>query len=275
VGDRPLEETARLVRSWNTGVSRPALMKWGSGKEDFRPLMTECGGRFLLHNHPDHAAAVRFSSHATMSSSFIRAVAATALLCQGRPKLIREKLVLDASKTPLSNGIPESLPSASFIGSLLSRIFSGGTVAEMIQEMRLTVGFLFDEFSDVSIDGTVNIMQSIVGNVPEGKDGVRLPDQERCCLTVKGRTGAVLALTPAPNESFDQQALALETAVPGARRDAVLSICTDCPPKLMSQSTRLRAIFPNLRCVSEDPGHGKMRLEACSSGHSNQILCCA
>ena len=131
VSDRPLIETSRLVRSWNTGVLQPDVLKWGCGREDFRSLLTECGGRLLLENHPDHAAAVRFSSHASISPSFIRAVAATALLSQGRPKLIRERLVADASKTLLENGVPESLPTAPLIASLLSRIFSGGTVAGM------------------------------------------------------------------------------------------------------------------------------------------------
>ena len=39
----------------------------------------------------------------------------------------------------------------------------------------------------------------------------------------------------------------------------------------MCNPTRLRALYPNLRCVSEDPGHGKIRLDACSNGNSNQI----
>jgi hypothetical protein len=271
VSDRPLEETARLVRSWNTGVIRPNFIKWGCGRQDFRPLWTECGGRLLLQNHPDHAAAVCISSHSSVSQSFIRAIAATALVSQGKPKLIREALARDASKTPLDYGMPEALPTGCFIGSLLSRIFGGETVTKRIQEMRTTVGFLFGEFSDLNIDAAVSVMQSIVGNVPEGKSGVRLPHQERCCMTVKGRTGAVLELTPATDEGFDEQARALENAVPSANRNEVMSLCTDCPPKLMSNPTRLRAIYPKLRCVSEDPGHGKFRLEACSNGNSNQI----
>ena len=72
----------------------------------------------------------------------------------------------------------------------------------MIQGMRETVGLFFHEFSDLSVDATVNIMQSISGNVPEGKTGSRLPEQERCCLTAKGRTGSVLAIEPIRAEDF-------------------------------------------------------------------------
>ena len=39
----------------------------------------------------------------------------------------------------------------------------------------------------------------------------------------------------------------------------------------MSDVARLLTLFPNLRCVTEDPVHGKIRLEKCSGGHTNQV----
>ena len=141
----------------------------------------------------------------------------------------------------------------------------------MIQGMRETVGLLFHEFSDLSVDATVNIMQSISGNVPEGKTGSRLPEQERCCLTAKGRTGSVLAIEPIRAEDFAELLRGLETAVPLNFRGRVLSVCTDSPKRLLSDTGCLLATFPNLRCVSEDPVHARLRLETCSGNQANQV----
>ena len=95
-------------------------------------------------------------------------------------------------RTPLVDGLAEALPVSCVIAEMLVSIFCGESIALKIQAMRETAGRLFEEFSDISIDSTVNIMQSITGNIPEGKVGPRLPEQERCCLSVKGRTGCVL-----------------------------------------------------------------------------------
>ena len=39
----------------------------------------------------------------------------------------------------------------------------------------------------------------------------------------------------------------------------------------MSDVVRLLALFPDLRCVTEDPVHGKIRLEKCSGGPTDQV----
>ncbi|CAK0879182.1 unnamed protein product [Prorocentrum cordatum] len=57
VRERPLADTARAVRAWNTGVNRPEALKRGWYREDFRSLITEKGGRLLLRNHPEHVCA--------------------------------------------------------------------------------------------------------------------------------------------------------------------------------------------------------------------------
>ena len=123
---------------------------------------------------------MRVTSHTAVSPGFIRALAAAALLHQGRPKLIRENLVANASRSSQVEGLAEALPVSRVIGEMVDFIFNGETIAQMIQAMRETVGRLFHEFLDVSVDATVNIMQSITGNAPEGKAGPRLPEQERC-----------------------------------------------------------------------------------------------
>jgi hypothetical protein len=81
------------------------------------------------------------------------------LLNQGRPKLIREKLVATASLSSQVEGFAEAVPGSKFIGEMVCSIFHGETIAEMIQGMRETVGLLFHEFSDLSVDATVDQRQ--------------------------------------------------------------------------------------------------------------------
>jgi len=74
VRERPLADTARMVRAWNTGVDRPEALKWGWYREDYRSLITEQGGRLLLRNHPEHVCAVRITSNTAVSQGYIRAI---------------------------------------------------------------------------------------------------------------------------------------------------------------------------------------------------------
>ena len=136
---------------------------------------------------------------------------------------------------------------------MLERIFPGPSVQAMISSLRMTAGFAFSEYSDLSIDGTVTVIQSIVGNVPEGKKGQRLDTQDRRCLTVKGRTGCVINVALAVSEKFDCLLAALVEAVPPPFRPRVQAICCDHVPNLLCDQARLRESFPSLRCISEDP----------------------
>eukprot|EP00959_Pyramimonas_sp_CCMP1952_P420485 8807861-Pyramimonas_sp.AAC.1 len=70
--------------------------------------------------------------------------------------------------------------------------FHGETIAMILHGMCE----IFDEFTDLNVGATVNTMQPISGNAPEGKQGPRLADQRRYCLTTKGRAGHVLAIDP-------------------------------------------------------------------------------
>ena len=94
----------------------------------------------MLRNHPEHICAVRVTSHTAVSPGFIRALASAALLNQGRPKLIREKLVADASLSSQVEGLAEAIPGPHFIADMVNYIFHGETIAEMILCMRKTVG---------------------------------------------------------------------------------------------------------------------------------------
>ena len=120
-----MAEAAGIVRAWSTGVHRPEALKWGCGLEDFRSLSTEKGRRLLLRNHPEHLGAVRVTSHTSVPTGHIRALASAALLSQGRPKLIREKLAAPASLSSQVEGFAEALPGPALIGEMANSIFMG------------------------------------------------------------------------------------------------------------------------------------------------------
>ena len=121
-------------------------------------------------------------------------------------------------------GLAEAVPTTKVIGRMVEAIFHGETISQMIEAMRETVGQIFNEFSDLSVDATVNIMQSVIGNVPEGKVGPRLPEQERCCFTAKGRSGCVLAIEPMRTEEFAELLPGLEIAATLVFRGGVLTV---------------------------------------------------
>ena len=62
-------------------------------------------------------------------------------------------------------------------------------------------------------------------------------------------------------EGFDDILRALRAAVPQHLRHRVLHSCTDSPTTLWSQIEAMKDDFPSLQVVSEDPTHGKFRVE--------------
>ena len=146
----------------------------------------------------------------------------------------------------------------------------------MIDEMLVTAGVVNDEFTDLTMDATVNITQSVTGQTPAGKSkaGMENPSdpaqQLHCAITVKGRTGVVLEILGAPSEHFGHQFAAL-SCVPPQFCASVETICSDHPAVLLSQWDRLKKLFPSLKCITEDPAHGKIRLMEPTGEKPNQI----
>ena len=190
---------------------------------------------------------------------------------KGKPQSIRDAFVSRAAASSIEEGLAELIPSAPAIAEIVMRVFNGPTISRRIDDTRSSVGLALREFEDISIDATVNIVQNVLGAVPEGKTGKREPDQDRRCTTVKGRAGVVLAIGLSQSEGFDQQLDALMKAVPPRFRGDIRSICSDYPVVLLSGKERLRRVFPGLESLSEGPVHGKIRLEKCSGEKSNQV----
>eukprot|EP00438_Fugacium_kawagutii_P009806 Skav233854 [mRNA] locus=scaffold2551:141782:143090:+ [translate_table: standard] len=84
-------------------------------------------------------------------------------------------------------------------------------------------------------------------------------------ITLRGRTGAVLGLEPAPGEHGEHIAACLVQALPAAGLLQVRHVATDSPGHKLLQD--LRQCCPNLEALSLDPTHTAMRYEQATGGH--------
>ena len=264
----PLKDTARLVRYWNREISE----KEGRNRQDYQTLHSPTGARLLLRSSKEFTTAVPVTTQTIVTASFIRDIVAHAVLCYGRPENIYQKLVGGAYDTSLRMGVPERLPKVDVIRKLVVRICEGETMKSKISCLKTMADVVFNSYTDLSVDGTVKIAQSIIGNVPEGVDGERREEQERSVVTVKGRTGLLLGASLCPNENYLPSLLAaLEEAIKPEFRSKVECIKTDNPTVLLSDLDAVMKIFPGLKCIGEDVVHMKIRLERCSAENGNQI----
>eukprot|EP00392_Amoebophrya_sp_AT5.2_P016676 g16965.t1 len=221
---RPLRDAAKRVQLWNFTHLRNTKHdgKKGHRREDFRTLIDETGGRLLMADHPALINAVRLSHRLNFSPQLLKEIAAHSVRTKCRPWTIRERLIEEALKSKAGaarSGLAQLIPAGALLGDILRRIYDGESMQDMTEAMRINVGTLFDEYRDLSIDGTVNVTQSIVGDIPAGKKGAT----GNKCLTLKGRTGVVLGVKLAPGEGAAQLLDFLTESVPKLRRARPIS----------------------------------------------------
>ena len=199
---KPLRYTVTRIQDWNKKA--PSLhRRLKRPSREFVILSGETGGRLLRRHHPDARQGIWVSDRILATAGFVRKIGAVAIAKGARAAAVREELFLGASMTPLSHGSPSLLPGERPVSDLLLRIFLGPTVATLLAELRMTSGCLHSEFSDLSIDGTVKVTQATIGQRPQGKAGETSDCQENTCITVCGRTGALLAAEIFEAEPFE------------------------------------------------------------------------
>ena len=123
------------------------------------------------------------------------------------------------------------------------------------------------EFERLSIDGTAKVCLRTLGQrrcaAPIAQ--VSEPSLDRRVLTVRGSSGAVLALSLIREEAADQMAETFARKLSMNQRACVVFIATDAPSRHMWSTYTL--VFPNLECLSLDPTHLCMHYETASGGH--------
>lgn len=122
------------------------------------------------------------------------------------------------------------------------------------------------EFLSLSMDGTFKVCMPLLGQAkfsdPLAKRNSAAFDDASSyfrVITVRGRTGAVLAMFPTHGEGAVELKEGLAQAFPVEGLEQVRHVATDCPSgKLLEE---LRLIMPALQGLSLDPTHLAMKFE--------------
>ena len=141
----------------------------------------------------------------------------------------------------------------------------------------LTAGFFrelleHEEFETLSMDGTVKICLGIMGQagaavVRKDADAAAMPEAShlRKLVTVRGRSGAVLALRLVREESADEIAAQVLNCFSEEQRQQVKFVGVDNPSRAMHVA--FKAVFPSLVCLFLDAVHLAMNYE---KGHGGR-----
>jgi len=116
---------------------------------------------------------------------------------------------------------------------------------------------LHQEYESISVDATMRVTLSILGQPhPRApQDAAAYDSKTRLTRvhTVRGRTSAVLAMTPMSGENTTTYARVLSEAIPAGAHGQVRFIATDDPsPALWREVSK---VLPNLEIMTLDPVH--------------------
>ena len=126
------------------------------------------------------------------------------------------------------------------------------------------------EYTAISLDGTLKICMRVKGqeqanrssqvrnSAPFGDDVAH-----RRVLTVRGRTGAVLAMSPVPSEESDVIAAVLAASLSPEARAQVQYVATDAPSRKLC--SELQDVCPSLKGLTLDPVHLAIKYEYASA----------
>ena len=117
-----------------------------------------------------------------------------------------------------------------------------------------------NEFSFISIDATIKCCMGVMGQesyrAPRNVRNAAVFDDlsaVRRVLTVRGTTGALLAMLPVSSEKAEEVSLTLAQNLPAKGLAQVQCVASDTTShKLYAE---LRRVMPNLQCLSLDPIH--------------------
>ena len=142
---------------------------------------------------------------------------------------------------------------------MVEDVFSLQAVQNLLASIHLTL-HSSNEYLCISIDATLKVAMSIKGQASyRSSAAVRnqacFGDDEalRRVLTVRGRTGAVLAMQLIKGEDAIEVASALEHALPAFGRTQVRYVMSDSPTVKLLRA--LQKVFPNLHGLALDPVH--------------------
>lgn len=153
---------------------------------------------------------------------------------------------------------------------LVEDVFMSPAVADMSSAL-LEQAISHDDCQSLSIDGTFRICFSLLGQARfDAPKSVRdtFPFHGDAAVTrvisIRGRTGSVLGLLPAADESSGELVRCIKESLPACAWDQIQHIATDNPSAKLHED--FAAAFPHFRGLSLDPTHAAMRYEEGTGG---------
>ena len=142
---------------------------------------------------------------------------------------------------------------------IIEDVFTSSAVRSLSADM-VTAFCNANEFRFVSLDATIKCCMGVMGQesyrAPKHKRNAAPfddTDSLRRVLTVRGRTGAVLAMLPVSSEKAEVVSMALGEALPAAGLQQVECVASDAAS--LKLYTQLRRVMPGLQCLALDPIH--------------------
>ena len=184
-------------------------------------------------------------------------------------KAIWPRFMVDAVKegSELTNLLPSH---TSGWWPLVEDVFQSPACSALYEKL-LTECVTHEEFTSLSVDGTFRCCFPIMGQAKfnassADKDAAAFgPDDSIWRLiTVRGRTGAVVAMFPAASEAAPEIVSGLQEHLPAGAFEQVRFVASDSPSAHLFCS--LKRLLPSLEALSQDPIHLAMAYEQVSGG---------
>jgi len=146
---------------------------------------------------------------------------------------------------------------------ILEDMFTSPVVSSLMTSLKAEL-VQHGEYESLSVDATMRATLSILGQPHPRSSGEQsaFPAKDRLTriLTVRGRTNAVLAMSPMPRENVDAYTQVVSDSIPPGVHGQVRFLATDDPSP--SMWTGLKSALPNLQVLVLDPVHLAMVLRS-------------
>ena len=252
-GNFYLRRSAEILRE---SVKPPLSATANSIDKDIRLVLTNTGPVYMSKAFIDASTdTFRRARNIYYTREFAEMLRGEVLMHNARVRSFQPRLAIRAMEA--GNSLASLYPSkVADWWPVIEDIFLS-PAAKALRESLLAELARREEFESLSVDATMRVALTILGQehprCSSGNEAFSSQDCLRRVLTVRGRTGAVVAMVPIPRETAGTYAEALANCIPTSSRELVRFIATDDPSPLLW--TSMRDTFPNLSILCLDTVH--------------------
>ena len=247
-----------------------------------RLVLTGSGPVYFSCKHVDDSTDCRRVGNVYYNREFAEVLKAEVLVhnCKIRSLLPRLAMIATGKGSELSSLFPTKQETW---WGLVEDVFTSHAV-KCLAKSYMDVMVQNEEMETLSIDATMKITMSIAGQAHWQADratkesaAIREPDSIRRVLTVRGRTGAVLAMSSykqGDGTEADRVCACLTAALPARARQVVRFISVDNASALLWES--LKNIFPIWKCSAWTRCIWRSSTSMLRGKNAHQVrVCCA